>query len=294
MSIFEKIFNSGVGQSKGQYYIIGRVTKIITDASDPDYNSPDDIGKIKYDLIYSTLGTSKSENVSEEACPIFNFISQYPLLNETVLIVPGPTERLNDRKTRQQAFYFPPYRIWNSPNHGAFPNMSQWGQFLSSFTNKPNYQGSSTANNKLPLGLTFQEKEEVKKLKYFEGDTILQARFGQSIRFGSTVPAVSNMNTWSNYGKNGSPITIITNEQGSRKELGQFDTFVEDINRDGSSIYMTSTQEINLDLIDFPLNSFGVKIKPLTQTVVETSRVPVSNYGTSAADQDKNSENYYV
>lgn len=287
MTAFDKIFNSSIGQSGGQYYIIGRVTEIITDSYHPNYRFPSDIGKIKYDLIYTTLSTSKSDNVSEEAYPIFGFLNQYPVLHEIVFIIPGPTEKLNDRKTRQQGFYLPPYSIWPSPNHGAFPNLSQLQNYYASYTNKPNYQGSSTVTPKLPLGTTFQEKDNVKKLKYFEGDSVLQARFGQSIRFGSTVPVMKNRNTWSNSGKNGDPITIILNEQGNRPEISQFDTLVEDINRDGSSIYMTSTQEININLDGFPLNSFKVTIKPAIQQVIKSEIIPTSNYSTSAEQQDR-------
>ena len=102
--IFGNKFDSKVGRSIGQYFQIARVKSIVlgpykgnTQERDPDYGSPIDIGKIKYELLYSPLGTSKSQGVSEPAWPMFNCMRQYPLVNEIVFIVTGPTEKLNDR-----------------------------------------------------------------------------------------------------------------------------------------------------------------------------------------------------
>ncbi len=167
--------------------------------------------------------------------------------------------------------------------------MYEWQDFLADYSNKPNYQGNATAIPKLPLGATFTEKY-IRNLQPFEGDSIIQSRFGQSIRFGSTVPVMKKFNTWSTSGETGDPITIITNSQGNRPGLGKFENIVEDINKDGSAIWMTSTQEIFLeDINSFPLNSFGVSIKPQIQDVLEVQRPPVSNEITSAELQDKNS-----
>ena len=59
------------------YFQIARVKSIVlgpykgnSQERDPDYGSPIDIGKIKYELLYSPLGTSKSQGVSEPAWPI--------------------------------------------------------------------------------------------------------------------------------------------------------------------------------------------------------------------------------
>jgi hypothetical protein len=283
------------GQTGGQYFQIGRVKSIVlgpykgnTQEVDPDYGSASDIGKIRYELLYSPLGTSKSDQVSEPAYPMFSFLKQYPVVNEIVFIITGPSERLNDRVSNQQFFYLPPYDTWNTANHGAFPNMSEYAQFLNQFVNQPGYSGNATSGS-LPLGYTFQEKETVKNLRPFEGDIIMQARFGQSIRFGSTVPVMKEYNTWSQSGTNGSPITIISNSQGKRSTPTKFDPIVEDINRDGSAIWMTSDQQISLeDINTFPLSSFGVSINPIVQNVVKLQQLPTSDEIISAKTQDEN------
>ena len=291
--------DSDNGATGGQYFQIGRVKSIVLGPNtaagkkDPNYRSPADIGSIKYELLYSALSTSKSKEVSEPAYPMWYFIRQYPVVNEIVLIFAGPSKKLNDRATEQQFYYMPAYGMWNNPNHNGFPNMEEWADYLNTFANKPEYSGNATESKTLPLGYTFEENPKIKDLQPFEGDTIIQARFGQSIRFGSTVSVLSNANTWSKNkeGTNGDPITIITNRQGERVVRNKFDSIVEDINKDGSSIYLTSTQEIDLkDLYNFPLNSFRTSIKdPNITNAIKLSSKPISNQSVSATDQDKKS-----
>jgi len=286
----------GAGRNSGYYFQIGRVTSIVlgpfkgnTKERDPDYRSPNDIGKIRFELKYSPLSTSRSREVSEPAYPMSAFIKQYPVVNENVLIIVGPSRKLNDGADKQEYFYFPPYALWRNPNHNAFPNMDEYADFLNHTVNRPGYSGNAVSGS-LPLGYTFQENKNVKNLRPFEGDIILQSRFGQSIRFGSTVPVMKDFNTWSQSGNNGSPITIISNNQGARKTLTPFDPTVEDINRDGSAIWMTSTQQVNLqDINTFPLNSFGGGINPIVQDVVKLQQLPVSDEVISAQFQDENS-----
>lgn len=295
MSIFGQQLFADRGKTTGQYFQIGRVKSIVlgpykgnTKEVDPDYGSPNDIGKIRYELLYSSLSTSKSQAVSEPAYPMSGFLKQYPSVNEIVLIIVGPSRKLNDGSDKQQLYYFPPFALWGSSNHNAFPNLEELADYYNNYVNKPGYSGNATSGS-LPLGYTLQEKD-VKNLRPFEGDIIMQSRFGQSIRFGSTVPVMKDFNTWSQSGNNGSPITIITNSQGQRKTLTPFDPIVEDINRDGSAIWMTSTQEVNLeDINSFPLNSFGVGINPIVQNVVKLQQLPTSDETISAQFQDENS-----
>jgi hypothetical protein len=295
--IFGNKFDSKVGRSIGQYFQIGRVKSIVLGPykgssleRDPDYGSPVDIGKIKYELLYSPLGTSRSQEVSEPAWPIFNFIRQYPVVNEIVFIITGPTEKLNDRIYNQQYFYFPPYSVWNRSNHGAFPNMAEYSDFLKQYKNIQGYSGNATTGSSLPLGYTFKENQQVRNLQPFEGDTIMQGRFGQSIRLGSTVPALKRDNTWSNSGNNGDPITIILNSQRQENASLKFNNIVENINKDGSAIYMTSTQEIFLeDINNFPLNSFSFPISPISQPTLRVPPRPLSNEILAPSVQDKSS-----
>jgi hypothetical protein len=248
----------GAGSSHGQYFIIGRVTSIVLGEyydegiqKNLDYANPSDIGKIDFEMLYTGLNLRRANKVSKSAFPIFSFLKQYPLIGEIVYIVSGPSDGLNDNYKNQKLFYYPPFSLWNAVNHNAFPNMDQYSEFLKQYSQQPGYQGSTnSAQAKLPLGKYFQENEKVKSLKPFEGDSIIEGRFGQSIRFGSSNSYRRDSDTWSvGASENdfkGKPITIIVNGQGKPnvKNSDIFSPTVEDVSRDDSSIYLTSGQPL--------------------------------------------------
>lgn len=285
-------------------FIIARVTSLVTGPTKPgtkeidyDYTGPTDIGKIRYQLLYQgTRGvrTKKIPNYENEpAYPMSSFLKQYPSINEIVLLVSGPSPDLNENSEAKRLFYFPfSYALWNDANHNGFPDLEDYAAYIKNSDNVPEYSGVATKGAPLPIGYTLVEKQEkfVRNLQPFEGDSILQSRFGQSIRFGSTVPLMKDKNTWSNYGEPGAPITIISNEQRDRIGLKPFDNTIENINLDGSSIYLTSTQLIDIPaILQFPIDSFNTSINPVTDDVIKRLNVPISNKYTSANQQDSNS-----
>jgi hypothetical protein len=302
---FGNKFSTDLAKGGGQYYQIGRVKSVILGPKDEGYESPADIGKITYSLLYSPLNTSFAGYVSKPAYPMWGFMKQFPVLNEIVLIFTGPSQALNDNSQNQQSFYFPPYNLWNDSEQNAFPDLGELAAFQNQYAQASGYTTDSTPRPQFPLGKTFRlrEVDNVRNIQPFEGDTVLQARFGQSIRFGSTniPPQVANsrnnipaVNGWSTpigsnpNSTNGDPITIILNEQGPRPELGKFDNIIEDIEKDGSSIYMTSTQVLDLSFLNtFPLGSFKstVDVSAPTNSVQNTT----STKYTSAANQDNSS-----
>ena len=79
------------------------------------------------------------------------------------------------------------------------------------------------------------------------GDVIYQGRWGNSLRFGSTVKTDSvDNNTWSETGENGDPITILRNGQDPNSSSEGWIPITEDVNNDLASIWFTSTQKIPL------------------------------------------------
>jgi hypothetical protein len=94
------------------------------------------------------------------------------------------------------------------------------------------------------LGSTFKEKLNIHPLLPYEGDVIYEGRWGNSIRLGSTVKNSYTKNDWSEVGENGDPIVIIRNGQTNYNNLDPWIPITEDINRDSSDIWLTSTQKI--------------------------------------------------
>jgi hypothetical protein len=285
----------------GFFYIIGRVSSIVlsdlvegTKEANPDFKSFGDIGKISFEILYSSLTTSKSKHVSDYAYPFFSFINQYPLINEIVIIFPGPSEALNDDFQSKQLFYLPPYNLWKfNPNHSAFPNMLEYQQFLLDYySSHPDISGKGDTTLELFLGEYFKETNKVRKLKPFEGDIILESRFGQSVRFGSTTPKVKKSNYWSNKGPQGSPITMIVNGQGAPENSKDiFAPTLENINKDFSSIYLTKDQQIVIeDLNNFDFRSFGginAQAQERTDNVRMSNPPIISNEEVDSNTQDK-------
>jgi hypothetical protein len=282
--------------SIGSPFYIGRVKSIVLNQfvnnkrkPNPDYKSAADIGKIRFDRLYSSNTMTATGTQNDFAYPMFSFIKQYPVVNEIVAIFYGPSDGLNDNKDSQKLFYMPAYAMWNAINHNAMPNPLEYSKFLEEFATKPEYQGSTLKAPEMPKGFTFTESPGVRSLTPFEGDSIIEGRYGQSVRFGSTVTDFKGFNPWSDTGENGSPITIIRNGQGRLTDpLDPFSTTVENINSDGASIYLTTTQRIVIDdLNKFPLNTYGrsVASTAVAKTVAIFEK-PVSTEYTSAADQD--------
>lgn len=292
--MFNNRIDSNLGNSDGANFIIGRIKNIVlgpylddSKTPNPDFNDYSDIGKIRFEMLYSTMASPSDAAVSKPAYPMYSFVKQYPLLNEIVLIVSGPSMRLNEDFAQQDLYYFPPFNIWRLPHHNAFPNLSSYSKFVKKKSGNSEYPNKTTSSAQdFPLGYTFTEKSNVKPLKVFEGDSVIEGRFGQSIRFGSTVSRYRSDNGWSDYGDNGNPITIITNGFGPSKNPDMFSTTVEDINLDQTALYLTNGQKINISVINqFPFDSFGgISTESNNVTVLENPPVVTTN--SSAAAQD--------
>ena len=152
------------------------------------------------------------------------------------------------------SYYYIPLNIWNSQETNPLPipnqnvkSASQDKGYLQTETGNPN-KPDSQSNTTFKPGTYFIEKGTINPLYAFEGDTILEGRFGNNIRLGNTVPnnTTSINNNWSATGSIGDPITIISN--GIHSESPSYNSITEDINQDKSSIYLTSTQQIPIEV----------------------------------------------
>lgn len=184
------------------------------------------------------------------AKPYFSNFINYPLLNELVYIFKLPSPDIQTSNFKQVYYYITPLSIWNSNHHNGIPNIFENKDLPES--QQRDYQQTelgavrrvTDGTTDIDLGNTFEEKSNIKPLRKFEGDVIVEGRLGSSIRLGSTVlKDGKGINGWSENGINGDPILLLRNGQGSKGSVGYLPT-EEDINTDLSSIYLTSTQKI--------------------------------------------------
>ena len=239
---------------KGQM-VAARVTDIVLDENHPKF---DDVGQWNGigAILYEFVNQSGTSTDTSYALPYDSQQKTYPLVNEIVLLFSLPNQQIGVNTSNQSYFYLKPLGIWNHPHHDAYPNLVQSKNRKQSRDYKATDQGvvrrvkdkstevelNSPVN---PSQNTFVEKADIHPLMPYMGDSLLEGRHGQSLRFGSTAKSQSEIsNNWSSVGTNGDPITILRNGQPTKVSNRGWIPIVENINRDLSSIYLTSYQKI--------------------------------------------------
>lgn len=258
-----------------------RIIDIIISEDHPDWKEQggwDALGLIKFNPFYEE--TKDNNNSNNWAKPLFANIKNYPLVGELTYVIHLPDPTVANDPYYASYYYINSINIWNHPHHNAFPNIN--------FSDLPadlqlNYKEIESGlvkqqldkSKDFRLGNTFVEKSNIKPVLPFEGDVILEGRFGQSFRFGSTV---KNKNPWSSIGDNGDPITIIKNGQSSVKSIDSDKGWIptlEDINNDGSSIYMTQGQAIPIKVASLNMKSFNTILQEATYPIIQISDNPL-------------------
>lgn len=288
----------------GTPFVLARVTHVVrgpflegTVVPDKFYQNPTDIGNVAFQLLNSAQTSTLVEAGNILAKPMFAAIKQYPIQGEIVYIIAGPSIEMNDNRGARSFFYLPPYNMWGSSHHNAFPDLGDVQVFADSINrsyentatlNQPINTGA-TGSNAFPLEYNFIERSDIKVLRQFIGDVTLEGRWGNSIRLGSTTGGRVKENPWSTDSVVGNPITIIRNGQGKTADNIPWVPTVEDINRDPSSIYLTQGQKIVIDDIqkNFSLVSLGVKLEQTQTNVIPIQQQLTSTATTSAQEQDK-------
>jgi hypothetical protein len=255
-----------------QEYKIGKVYAVIlNEQSVPqqvwiDNGGWNGIGTILYEeyredteLSLDSLNDEQLANLST-ALPLYPNQKYFPLPGEIVLLMNLPSAPSPITNKTEEVYYLSVINAWNS------------SQFNGLFLNE----------DKEVLYNAFIQKSDFRGLQTFEGDYILEGRFGNSIRFGSTnrsggkdlTPWSTNPNELEN-----NPITLITNQHNSK--LPNSDLFVENINKDGSSIYLTSNQSIPLDIGNVVLsnitNPVNIKDYSNPQIILNADRTIISS-----------------
>ena len=223
----------------------GRVLEVFLSPTDPDL-----VGCIQYTPTKNTpadISTVTNKQFSI-ARPLFPHITKVPLINEIVTLIRQPGKNLKAKSSDDIVYYITGVKVYNHPHHNGIPFREGNLQPSQQKSIEQTVLGSPLVNTpqstEIYFGETFKERDTINPLLPFEGDIIYEGRWGQSLRFGSTVK--NRPNNWSSVGTDGDPILILRNGQGPNKENG-YDYITEDINTDLGSIYFGSTQQLPLE-----------------------------------------------
>jgi len=151
--------------------------------------------------------------------------SKIPLVGEHVLVFRGYRADSNVESRKTEWFYLNTLSISSDINLNAIPGVSD-----------------SRISGSAAPGDSFKERV-VSILQQFEGDVVLQGRWGNSLRFSSTIDTknikVEQQPTWIG-NRTGDPITIISNNR-----INEDDSYgIEQIKDENAAIYLTSTQQL--------------------------------------------------
>jgi len=211
-------FNSQIGKVYGIITTENTPTKELFNANG-GYNGIGTIFYLDYNSSKNLSTLAVNLNTCKVAKPFHSSNQNYPLVGELVELIDAPSPSSQEGNNLSQKYYKGVINVWNNSQ-----------------------QNSPTDDS---LGKTFKENGDIRNLISFEGDRIYQGRKGNGLRFGSTVKSKLNLNEWSKVGNDGDPITILVNGYVTT-DLKNIAPNVEEINKELSSIYLTSTQQLPL------------------------------------------------
>jgi hypothetical protein len=194
-------------------------------------------------------------------------IKNIPIAGEVVMLMKGPTAYNSAGATGQEYYYTNPVSVQSSVHHNGIPGVTEYlpNTKPSNSTVRQNARDgiSNKASSRLKVKTTidpaFPERLDVYPVQPYSGDIILEGRWGQSIRFGSTVDERRTypIKPWwkQGLGQIGNPILIISN--GTNPEQKPFNEFIlENPDEDDSTIWMTSGQSVRFT----PASSYSPSI----------------------------------
>lgn len=230
-SLFGNLFNDDDAE-----VFKGVVTDVILDETNPLVTEGIvGLGKVGHiSFIPMNKGSVEGDGGDNFAAPMDKNFNTLPVKNEKVDIFNTKTgyfyRRSNDNVT---------------PNIDTSPSLISdfFKRFQEKENEKDDYQSTSNTgiankstsdsgeDNK--LGEVFEDKQDdIHPLRYYEGDSLIESRFGQSLRFSG----------YNNEEGTLSPTIILRNRENdvSQNDTEFGSTTTEDVNRDGSTIVLSS------------------------------------------------------
>jgi hypothetical protein len=280
------LFSANGGNASSQNSIFSvRVISIVLDENHPRFKELggwNALGAIEYDI---ASNPNYSSYVYPVAYPLFPNLKNFPLINEVVLALPAFSsavelyeDNINILGGESKTYYVNSISVWNHPHHNGYSfKISQAPPSQNKSYNQVEAGSTSNVSNTssiIFLGKTFNERANIHPILPFEGDIIYEGRWGNSIRLGSTVK--NRPNNWSSTGSNGDPITIIRNGQGNQTNDGSI-PIIENINNDDTSIYLTSTQSVPIEVSSTSYVSYISGSTPISPSKYAGSQIILSS-----------------
>ncbi len=222
------------------------VVDVILDHMHPKYAKKDgyNVGAIKVRIF--SIHNGRTDDSLDWADPIESSILEMPLIGELVMVQKILGNYFYNRKV------FLAHRVQEN-------GMLQLNTVLNNRGNNLKSKVATTKQEMTPekhkFGEYFKPDSRVRPLKHFEGDLVIQGRMGNSIRFGSSKMELSSPGL--------APNIILRTGQGKDIEKTDaskesiFGLILEDVNKDASSIWMTSDQNIPFEPITINAGSFN-------------------------------------
>lgn len=227
----------------------GRVVYVVLTADDPKCKDASMINGV----FYRIPGKGANEDTTEGLAFAYQgdvSIRVIPMEGEIVELQSKPAAGEGAKPGTTTKYWTGIVPIWNHPHHNAAPD-----------TKQPEWR------NNLLAGV--EEQSTINPLQANPGDTILEGRLGQSIRFGGNKGLKPGIIDDSN---NGKPITIISNGQ-IETDNGN-DLILEDIDKDFNSIYLVSDHKLPITPINKKRDSYNTQ--PPTSNQYKGNQVVVN------------------
>lgn len=256
-----------MGGSPGQTsFFIARVKSVLLDDSDVDkFNKLGGwraIGTIEC-VPFINFNDSKTDPII--ARPLNSNVTQYPLVNETVLVkVLISKQAQNSLGNYKPEFYYTDIiSVWNAPEHNAVPDTS----FFKENPNTTSVTGKFISNG------------DTKRLVKAPGDITVEGRRGGSIRMGSNTPGYKT--PWT--AATSKPVLVLSNNPFKTDSPARF----EDVNKDGSIMVMMSGHNIGFVPASANFDSYNTKVSiSEKQNVVVADQKPQAEATSSLVQQD--------
>ena len=230
ISTGKQIYGGGAGVSSSPSFqeSYGRVIDVIVDSSHPQFHALGGTQAL-YGVFYQPLFQSSPEELVTYEYLRFAYACQHdireiPVKNEIVALSSMPatdqSEAMSGNAALTKTCWTRIIPVWNHPHVNHYPD-------------------TVALSGSVKFDSNFAAEKTVDQLQLLPGDFALEGRYGQSIRFGGTSYASS---LFADSASNGYPYTIIRNGTPFEEKV----IIYEDVNKDDSSIYLTSNHIVPL------------------------------------------------